>query len=237
VSEQSVYGPPHIVAVCGLALEARIAAGDGVTVICSGDRKTLNTELRDAVTPATGGIISFGLAGGLTLDMRPGTCIVAHGVLALGEGFATDGAWSRRMLALLPMARHADLACVDRPLQLPSEKRALHLHTGAVAVDMESHIAARVAREQQLPFAALRVVIDPAEQTVPEAALAGQCPDGTSDVRAVASALLRRPRELLAVLRLAFDAWTASRALLRCRRQLGDRFAFVDVRHHPLDVA
>jgi len=237
VTEHGAYGPPHIVAVCGLAMEARIAAGDGVVVVCSGDRRRLAAELRDATTPATRGIISFGLAGGLALGLRPGTCIIARGVLALGEGFATDAAWAHAMLALLPTAAHADLAGVDRPIQLPSEKRTLHARTGAVAVDMESHIAGRVARDRRLPFAAVRVVIDPAERPVPKTALAGQRADGSADARAVASALLRRPREFPAVMRLAFDAWTASRALLRCRRQLGERFAFVDVGHHPFDVA
>ena len=237
MSEQSVYGPPHVVIVCGLAMEAKIAAGDDTVVVCSGDRKDLTAKLRDVATPHMRGIVSFGLAGGLTLDLRPGAIIVANGVLALGEGFATDVAWARRMLALLPDARYADLAGVDRPLQLPSEKHALHRRTGAVAVDMESHIAGRIARERNLPFAALRVVIDPVEQMVPKAAVAGHRPDGTSDARAVAAALLKRPRDLPAVLRLALDAWTASRALLRCRRQLGARFALMDVGHHPLDVA
>ena len=233
----TAYGPPHVIAVCGLAMEARIAAGNGVVVVCHGDRHKLAAALRDATTPATRGVISFGLAGGLATGLRPGTCIIARGVLALGEGFATDAEWSRRMLAALPTATYADLAAADRAIQLPSEKRTLHARTGAVAVDMESHIAGRMARERRLPFAAVRVVIDPAEQTVPKAALAGQRADGTADARAVASALMRRPREIPAVMRLAYDAWIASRALLRCRRQLGERFAFVNVGHHPLDVA
>ena len=237
MTESGVYGPAHILAVCGLAMEARIAAGDGVVVVCSGDRKQLAADLRDAATPATRGIVSFGLAGGLAPGLRPGTCIVARGVLALGEGFPVDSAWAERMLAVLPAALHADLAGADRAIQLPSEKRALHTRTGAIAVDMESHIAARVARDRRLPFAAVRVVVDPAERPVPKAALAGQRADGGADARAVASALLARPREFPAVMRLAFDAWTAARALLRCRRQLGERFAFVNAGHHPLDVA
>jgi hopanoid-associated phosphorylase len=207
-------------------MEARIAAGDGVVVVCSGDRQRLADELRDAVTPTTRGIVSFGLAGGLAIGLRPGACVVARAVLALGDAFATDRAWAHRMLAALPTAIFADIAGADAALRDPYEKRGWHARTGAVAVDMESHIAGRIARERGLPFAALRVVIDPVEQPVPMAALAGHRSDGTADLRAVLSALLREPRELPAVTRLAFDAWTASRALLRCRRQLGNRFAF-----------
>lgn len=237
MNEHHAYGSPHIIAVCGLALEARAAAGDGVVVACGGDRRRLAAELRVAASPATRGIISFGLAGGLAVDVRPGTCIIGRAVLALGEGFTTDSAWTQRMLAALPTAVVADLAAVDRAIQLPSEKRLLHARTGAIAVDMESHIAARIARERGLPFVALRVVVDPVEQRVPKAALAGYRSDGTTDARAVAAALIRQPRELPVVMRLAYDAWIASRALFRCRRQLGDLFAFMDVGHHPLDVA
>jgi hopanoid-associated phosphorylase len=236
VSEQSAYGPPRIIAVCGLAMEARAAAGNGVVVVCGGDHRHLDAELRAATTPATQAIVSFGLAGGLTVGLRPGTCVIARGVLGLGDAFVTDHAWTQRMVTALPTAILADLAAVDEALQDPDEKRTWHARTGAVAVDMESHIAGRVARERRLPFAAIRVVVDPVEQRVPAAALAGQRDDGTADVRAVMAALWRAPRELPAVIRLALDAWTASRALLRCRRQLGERFAFVDVGHHPLDV-
>ena len=43
-------------------------------------------------------------------------------------------------------------------------KAALRATTGADAVDMESHIAARYAEQHSLPFAALRVISDPAHR-------------------------------------------------------------------------
>jgi hypothetical protein len=53
-----------IAAVTSLALEARIAAGAGVFVICSqGER--LAAALESAVARGACGIISFGVAGGL----------------------------------------------------------------------------------------------------------------------------------------------------------------------------
>ncbi|HWA89772.1 MAG TPA: hypothetical protein VG889_07045, partial [Rhizomicrobium sp.] len=123
------------------------------------------------------------------------------------------------------------------PILHPLEKRGLQIRTGAVAVDMESHIAGRVARECGLPFAALRIVLDPAHRPIPKTALAGQRLDGSTDRRAVIAALRTRPHDLPAVVRLGVDAWIASRVLLRCRRQLGESFALVDVSHHVLDVA
>lgn len=230
-------GAPHVAVLCGLAFEARTAAGEKIAAICGTDQRVLRETLHGAVRPSTRGILSFGFAGGLVRGLPTGTCVVAKRVLSFHDRFATDEAWSERLLEVVPGAINADLASVDQPMLHPLEKRGLQVRTGAVAVDMESHIAARVARERGLPFAALRIVLDPAHRPIPKTALAGQRLDGSTDRRAVIAALRTRPHDLPAVVRLGVDAWIASRVLLRCRRQLGESFALVDVRHHTLDVA
>ena len=62
----------------------------------------------------------------------------------------------------------------------PQEKRALYLETGALAVDMESHIVARIGAARGLPVAAIRVITDPARRALPQAALAAVRPNGTT---------------------------------------------------------
>lgn len=228
---------PHVAVLCGLAFEARAASGATIAAICGADQRVLRETLRAAVKPGTRGIISFGFAGGLAHGLPTGTRVVAKRVLSFEDGFATDKTWSQRLLDAVPGAISADLASVDQPILHPLEKRGLQIRTGAVAVDMESHIAGRVARECGLPFAALRIVLDPAHRPIPKTALAGQRLDGSTDRRAVIAALRTRPHDLPAVVRLGVDAWIASRVLLRCRRQLGESFALVDVGHHVFDVA
>jgi hypothetical protein len=126
---------------------------------------------------------------------------------------------------------------VDEPVATRHAKQALYHRTGALAVDMESHLAAKVALQFGLAFAAFRIVIDPADRTLPPAALLRPRCSGSSDLKAICRSLAQQPGQLPALARLALDAWMASRALLRGRRQLGERFAFVDVGHHSLDVA
>ena len=65
----------------------------------------------------------------------------------------------------LGCAVHADVAGVDAPVVDPVAKRRLRDTTSSVAVDMESHIAA--AEAHGLPFAACRVIIDPAHRALP----------------------------------------------------------------------
>ena len=73
--------------------------------------------------------------------------------------------------------------------------------------------AAEVAAYYGLPFAVLRVVLDPAHRTIPPSALAGAREDGETDPLAVVRALMKRPGDLPGLLRLAEDTRRASRAL------------------------
>src|SRR6185503_1344553 len=152
-----------VIAVTCLAYEARVAAGSGVSVLCS-DQDGLVPALEAAVARGCSGIISFGIAGGLAPDLSPGDWVVASSVVAGHERFPTDRAWSQELLRVLPQARHADIASVRAPVADPQAKRRQRERTGTVAVDMESHVAARVAAARGLPFAACRVIIDPAHR-------------------------------------------------------------------------
>jgi adenosylhomocysteine nucleosidase len=226
-----VTAVPHrrpVIAVTGLAFEARIAAGEGVTVIHGRDEQRMITDLERAVVSGASGIISFGTAGGLAPHLAPGDWIVAEAVITEGQRWAADPAWSTKVLQSLPNAIHAPIAGVDVPVAGASAKQALHDRTGAAAADMESHIAARVAVAHGLPFVACRVIIDPAHRTLPPAALIAMRPDGGVNVAALLRSLAGRPDQLPALLRLAFDAQAARAALFRGRRLLGAGLGFPD---------
>jgi adenosylhomocysteine nucleosidase len=129
-------------------------------------------------------------------------------------------------LQALGCAVHADIAGVDAPVIEPAHKRSLRDATASVAVDMESHIAAAAAQAHGLPFAACRVIIDPAHRALPPAALVNLRPDGTPDVAAVLRSVIRQPGQLPALLRVAADARAAQLALRAGRRRLGAGLSF-----------
>ena len=224
-----------IVAVTGLHVEARIASGTGVTTVSGGgDPARLALLLQAALVNGVKAVISFGIAGGLRPGLKPGTTIVARAVEDGAVRAETDPAWMARLTTALPHAVVADLAGVDVAVCNPDGKGALHRATKAAAVDMESHIAARVAALHGIPFAALRVIADPAERTVPSAALVGMRADGSTDVYAVLRRLGRRPRELPGLVRTAFDARAAFAELSRNRRRLSSLFGFHEPAHEGL---
>jgi hopanoid-associated phosphorylase len=220
-----------------LAFEAHAAAqSPGVKAIYGQNRQKLAREVEALAQAGARGIISFGTAGGLAPDLAPGDVLAATSIVTANVKFLTSPDWSSAIIRALPFARCGEIAGVDAPVVGVAEKSALWRATAAAAVDMESHLAGEIAARYGLPFAALRVVIDPAHRAVPTSALAGMRDDGKTDAMAVATALMREPRQLGALVRLGRDARKAKRALLRSSKALGPFFGLLEVGEFALDM-
>jgi hopanoid-associated phosphorylase len=216
---------PSVIVACGLPFEAALAAGEGIAVACGpGPRRIaqrIDALVAGAPAGTIAGIVSFGCAGGLDPALATGSSIVPDGVLTDHGELKTDAAWTRTLRARLPQARPGLLLGTDTPLADAADKARLWRGCGAGAADMESHAAALAARRHGLPFAACRVVLDPAWRSLPLCALAALREDGSTDVAALLRALAAAPRELGPLAALALDAWHARRALRMVRAQLG----------------
>ena len=217
-----------VIAVTGLKTEASLVAGPRVYAIAGGgDAVGLTRALEAAVAKKASAIISFGVAGGLA----PGSALIARAIISEdGTRYSSDPVWSKRLSSALGGAAIADIAGVDAPLAGHEEKHVLHMKTGAHAADMESHIAARIAAAYKLPFAAYRVVADPAHRRLPHAALVALKPDGSFALGAIAESILRDPSQIPQLLRIAHDAQAAFVALFCSRKLLAGTFGFTDFR-------
>lgn len=218
-----------VLAVTGLAKEARLAAGPGVeTIGAGGDPARLRRLLAERVGPDCRAVVSLGIAGGLDPTLLPGDVVIATGVVAAGEegrryaaSRAIARAYAERLAGAPARIVLADLAGVDAAVLTREGKRALRQETGAAAVDMESHVAAAFAAAHGLPFAAIRVVCDPADRALPAFVAHALKPDGSPDIAAVLAALLRRTATLGELVRLGRDSAAAFASLRRCRALLG----------------
>jgi len=222
-----------IIVVTGLAFEARIAGG--ATIV--GEDLRHGTRLRTELARGGRGIISFGIGGGLADDLVPGQWIVAASVVSGSGRHRADDGWSQSILRALPGARHAIVAGVDRPVADPETKRMLHQRTGAVIVDTESHLVARLAAAYNVPFAVCRAVVDPVHRVLPAAALLDLRPGGTPNVSAILRSVAARPGQLPMLARLAVDAAIARSALRRARTRLGADLGFPYVSDRSPELA
>lgn len=217
-----------VIVVTGMAFEARIARGEGVEVVYAARADLLERALSAAVARGCAGIVSFGTAGGLAPDLEPGSLIVADAIEGPFGRLETDRQWADRLAAAMaagPLAvrlRRGLMAAVTAPLVTADDKRALHRAAGALAVDMESHIAGATAAAHGLPFAVCRAIVDPAWRTLPSAATAGLRDDGSTALGPILRELLRQPSQLGALLQVAVDARAARTSLVQARQAMAE---------------
>lgn len=214
--------PRPILIVTGLVQEARIAAGPGMAVICSSSDPQQLRALLTVFDPTTiRGVVSFGVAGGLDPSLKSGDVVVATEVMAGDTRWLAGLSLSEEQITGIALGRRrvvrGGLAGVDEIVLAQACKAALRSVTGAAAVDMESHIAAAYAAEHDLPFAALRVISDPATRALPALARAAIKPNGDIDLRKVLRGLARNPKALRALVSTGIDFNRALKSLRGCR--------------------
>lgn len=216
----------RIAAVTGLAAEARILRRRGLAVLATaGDPARTAEAAARLLRDGADALLSFGIAGALDPALAPGAVLLPRRVRgAAGEIFAADPAWHdamRRSLAALGMAPHeGDLLGLAAVAITQHDKAALRARSAAVAVDLESHVAAAAAQRAGRPFLVLRAIADPAAFTLPPAAAVGLDETGRAALLPVLSSLLRQPAQLGALLRLARHTRAALNSLARAAEAL-----------------
>lgn len=219
--------PKPILVVCGLRREAAIAAGEGLVVLAGGGSSSgLSGRLAELAGSNLAAVVSFGLAGALAPELAVGDVVIGSAVVGvenLGASPLPPDVRSR-LAGHGASIRTGGILGVDAPVLDPGAKVALHARTGAIAVDMESHLAAAFAARHDLPFAAIRIVSDAADRALPAVTAAAMRPDGSIDVGSVLRGLARDPRQVPPLIATARDAGLAFRALRRVRGLLGPRF-------------
>ena len=198
-------------------LEWRVAIGGGSAAGAHEAARRLIDDGCDA-------LVSFGLAAGLDPALRPGALIVPSLVVVSGDGRARpshDGEITNPEISrMLGGATAHTLLGLDSVVATVAGKRGLHEATFAAAADLESGAVACVAAQQGVPFAVLRAICDPAERTLPPAALVALDAHGAIGIGRVVRSLLARPAQLPGLFALAADAAAARRALTARVRQI-----------------
>jgi adenosylhomocysteine nucleosidase len=218
-----------IFAVTGLAKEAGMVGVAGVIAVAGGgDADGLAAKLK-ALHGDIRGVISIGLAGALSPHLKVGDVVIADQIITGAENWDCHEGWRVRLMSRLAQAHQGQIFGSDVIIEKAETKSGLHTATGALAVDMESQVAARFAASRNLPLAALRVISDDASHILPPAALVAMKPDGGIAIGRVLGSLLRRPQQLPALIRTARSSNKAFAELLRCLDLCGVGIAGLDL--------
>lgn len=176
---------------------------------------------RRLVLAGAGGLVSFGMAGGLDPTLICGAVLLPEEIAAFGGAgasaatAATSAEWRQRLRAALPascIVCGGKLLTSARPISHPDAKAAAWRSSRAAAVDMESAAIAQVAGQAGLPFIALRVIVDTASDELPAAVVAASG-GGQLRIGALLAGLLRAPGDVGALVRLSARYRIARRVL------------------------
>jgi adenosylhomocysteine nucleosidase len=174
------------------------------------------------IAAGAGALASFGMAGGLDPTLSAGAILLPGEVIGPdGRRIGTEAGWRERLR--LAIGAHtpcssANLLTMPRAVASIADKAYLFRTTGAAAVDMESLAVGEMAARHRLPFVAVRVVVDSAEDALPRAVMAAADKEGRLQIGRLMSALARAPQELAPLIRLARRYRAANRSLAAIAR-------------------
>ena len=181
--------------------------GEGSLLALSGIGHAAATAAAQALVDAgVTALMSFGMAGGLDPELPPGSVVIPREMLSGdGERYAVCRAWREQVAIAVGSVRavaEGNLLSSAHALETPADKAAAFRNTGAVAVDMESAAVAQIAARHNLPFIAVRVIVDTAADALPRAVVAASRAGRIRFARLIGGLILA-PREIAAMVRLA----------------------------------
>ena len=221
-------GKLPVILATGFTREVRTVEGPGIVAIAGGGvAERLEERLGAAARAGAAGIVSYGLTGGLADGLRIGDWVVGSRI-AGGIDHDCDPAWRDAIAARLPGSRVGGFFADGRMIDTIAEKRALGVNHGALAVDMESHVAARVAKAHGLPFAIVRIISDEIDHLLPHAITVSMRPDGGFDRTRMRASLAAAPNQMRDVVQTMAQFAAGFRGLRTGARLMGERLAFPD---------
>jgi adenosylhomocysteine nucleosidase len=206
----------------GLAAEARIARAAGFAAVVGGGDRERTAVLVEKAAREAQCLVSFGIAGGLAPHLCAGDVVASTEVLSEDDRWHANESFRARvaMLAAEIGAIEGPVLGTARIMARTEDKRRTWLDTGALAVDLESDVVARIASAAGIPFVVVRTIADTAYRALPPAALIPLAEDGTPNLARVLGSVLRQPRQVRALFALARETRTALDALVLPARAL-----------------
>jgi len=191
--------------------------GEGSLLALSGIGRAAAAAAAQALVDAgVSALMTFGMAGGLDPALKPGSVVIPCELLSSdGARYATCRAWREQVAAAVSPLRavtEGNLLTSTHVIETPADKAAAFRNTGAAAVDMESAAVAEVAARHNLPFIAVRVIVDSAADMLPRAVVAASRAGRVQFARLIGGLILA-PREIASLVRLAQRYRIAMRSL------------------------
>lgn len=169
-------------------------------------------------------LISFGVAAALDNKLIPGDLVMPEMTYCKGRKLPVTLEWRERIIEQLPSyltVVGGTLTDTQMPLFSRQDKLKLGEETGACAADMESAIVAEFAAHMDIPFIAIRAIVDPLEFSPPPALLDATYADGTADITKLIQLIFKGSVPFKTLLHLGMGMYAARSTLSKVAQVTG----------------
>lgn len=203
-----------------------VVIGEALILAYSGagaDNARLASEL--LIKQGATRLISWGCAAALSASLKPGDLVLADTLIdADGIQIGVHPEWldfSQSLLSTQLKLHSGRLAESLTLVASADDKKQLHSQTGAIALDMESVAIAKVARQHNAPFLAIRAIADPADMDLPKAVSHSMNDEGDIVLAKLLAFIALHPAELPGLIKLGLHFHAAKNTLKSVAKQLG----------------
>lgn len=211
--------------ISALPFEGRFLTAHGFLVHVSGvGAECAAHGARYLIDQGAKALISWGIAGGLEPTLRTGCIVIPDKIIDLKSNVYTTDEYLKKQikqkLQLHLPSYHGPLLQTDQVITSVQEKKNLFKKYQAHAIDMESAAIAGAAKEANLSFTAIRVIIDSAHMSLPH-----WLPHSFNDKNKLhagrfISGMCRYPLTWHALMKLVFNSIAARRSLKKAAQLL-----------------
>lgn len=175
-------------------------------------------------------LLSFGCAGALSSNLLSGDLLIPECIQdPNNQEITVDLALRQKFVALLPKSEHKILSANHAILHVhdmlvdAQQKGKMSQESEANAVDMESLAVAKVAKEHEIPFFVVRVILDEAEFNFPQCLLKSLNQHGQVNYFKFLFSLIKNPHEIKVIYSL-IKRWKLVHAKLKFLAQYIKQF-------------
>jgi adenosylhomocysteine nucleosidase len=169
-------------------------------------------------------LISWGCAAALSETLKPGDLTLADTLIdAEGAQYGIHLAWHeavKNLLANSVKVHPGSLVESKTIVASAQSKKDLRAQTGGVALDMESIAIAKVARQNNLPFLAIRTIVDPVDMDIPKAINHSLNNEGDIALAKLLLFIAQHPSEIPGLIKLGLHFSAAQKTLKSVAKQL-----------------
>ncbi len=204
-------------------------SGMGKTAALTGAKKlcTLNIDA----------LVSWGTAGAIDDRLKTGDILIANRVIGDNRLYSASSDWIKKVQNHFLKASFRTfinpLASADSICDSAEKKTALSKRTNAVAVDMESATLAAMARDHNMDYLILRVIVDEAHDTIPAMVTKHTDHLGRISAGRFLSSCLKQPGQIPAVVKLAKNYQKALSILRQIAIDLKKQHFFYNNGNYP----